>query len=77
MVEPQEIGHKGSGIKAVFPPSPHYQEGHAWGSPHAVLAEVSTPQTASFPGRLTKVRTLKLTTRLRRQVGRLTLGPTV
>ena len=61
-----------------FPP-PHYHEGHAWGSPHAVWAEASTPQTTSFPGRLTKVRTPKVATRLqvRLRVGRLTLGLTV
>ena len=60
-------------------PSPHYHEGHAWGSPHAVWAEASTPQTTSFPGRLTEVRTPEVTTRLqvRLRVGRLTLGLTV
>ena len=60
-------------------PSPHYHESHAWGSPHAVWAEASTPQTTSFPGRLTEVRTPEVATRLqvRLRVGRLTLGLTV
>ena len=60
-------------------PSPHYHEGHAWGSPHAVCAEASTPQTTSFPGRLTEVRTPEVATRLhvRLRVGRLTLELTV
>ena len=42
-------------------------------------AEVSTPQTTSFPGRLTEVRTPEVATRLqvRLRVGRLTLGLTV
>ena len=42
-------------------------------------AEASTPQTTSFPGRLTEVRTPEVATRLqvRLQVGRLTLGLTV
>ena len=42
-------------------------------------AEASTPQTTSFPGRLTEVRTPKVATRLqvRLRVGRLTLGLTV
>ena len=59
-------------------PSPYYHEGHAWGSPHAVWAEASTPQTC-FPGKLTKVRTPEVATRLqvRLRVGRLTLGLTV
>ena len=59
--------------------SPHYHEGHAWGSPHAVWAEASIPQTTSFPGRLTEVRTPKVATRLqvRLRVRRLTLGLTV
>ena len=56
---------------------PDYNKGHAWGSTRAVWAEASTPQTTSFPGRLTKVRTLKVTSRVRRQVSRLTLGLTV
>ena len=47
------------------------------GSPHAVWAEVSTSRTTSFPGRLTEFKTLEVTTRLRRQVRRLTLGLTV
>ena len=78
VVQPNELLHKGSGIKAVFF-SPHYHEGHAWGSPHAVWAEASTPQTTSFPGRLTEVRTPEVATRLqvRLRVGRLTLGLTV
>ena len=60
-------------------PSPHYHEGHAWGSPHAVWAEASTPQTTSFPGRPTEVRTTEVATRpqVRLRVGRLTLGLTV
>ena len=60
-------------------PSPHYHEGHASGSPHAVWAEASTPQTTSFPGRLTRVRTPEVATRLQvcLRVGRLTLGLTV
>ena len=60
-------------------PSPHYHEGHAWGSPHAVWAEALTPQTTSFPGGLTEVRTPEVATRLqvRLRVGRLTLGLTV
>ena len=39
-------------------------------------AEASPPQTTSFPGRLTEVRTLEVATRLqvRLRVGRLTLG---
>ena len=42
-------------------------------------AEASTPQTTSFPGRLTEVRTPEVATRLqvRLRVGRLTLGLTV
>ena len=38
-------------------------------------AEASTPQTTSFPGRLTEVRTPEVATRLevRLRVGRLTL----
>ena len=42
-------------------------------------AEASTPQTTSFPGRLTEVRTPEAATRLqvRLRVGRLTLGLTV
>ena len=42
-------------------------------------AEASTPQTTSFPGRLTQVRTPEVATRLqvRLRVGRLTLGLTV
>ena len=42
-------------------------------------AEGSTPQTTSFPGRLTEVRTPEAATRLqvRLRVGRLTLGLTV
>ena len=78
MVKPHELLHKGSGIKAVFP-SPHYHEGHAWGSPHAVWAEASTPQTTSLPGRLTEVRTPLVASRLQvgLRVGRLTLGLTV
>ena len=42
-------------------------------------AEASTPQTTSFPGRLTEVRTPEVATRLqvRLPVGRLTLGLTV
>ena len=47
------------------------------GGPHAVWAETSTPQTTSFPGRLTEVRTPEVTTGLRKQVDRLTLGSTV
>ena len=41
--------------------------------------EASTPQTTSFPGRLTEVRTPEVATRLqvRLRVGRLTLGLTV
>ena len=42
-----------------------------------MLAEASTAQTFNFQGRLTEVRTPEVTTRLRRQVGRLTLGLTV
>ena len=40
---------------------------------------MSTPQTTSFPGRLTEVRTLEVATRpqVRLRVGRLTLGLTV
>ena len=78
MVKPNELLHKGSGINLSFP-SPHYHEGHAWGSPNAVWAEASTPQTTSFPGRLTEVRTSEVATRpqVRLRVGRLTLGPTV
>ena len=47
--------------------------------PLAVWAEASTPQTTSFPGRLTEVRTPEVATRLqvRLRVGRLTLGLTV
>ena len=42
-------------------------------------AEASTPQTTSFPGRLTEVRTPEAATRLqvRLRVGRLTVGLTV
>ena len=42
-------------------------------------AEASTPQTTSFPGRLTQVRTPEAAGRLqvRLRVGRLTLGLTV
>ena len=42
-------------------------------------AEALTPQTTSFPGRLTEVRTPEVATRLqvRLRVGRLTLGLTV
>ena len=42
-------------------------------------AEASTPQTTSFTGRLTEVRTPEVATRLqvRLRVGRLTLGLTV
>ena len=42
-------------------------------------ADASTPQTTSFPGRLTEVRTPEVATRLqvRLRVGRLTLGLTV
>ena len=40
-------------------------------------AEASTPDTTSFQGRLTEVRAPEVTTRLQRQVGRLTLGLTV
>ena len=42
-------------------------------------AEASTPQTTSFPGRLTEVRTPEVATPLqvRLRVGRLTLGLTV
>ena len=42
-------------------------------------AEASTPQTTSFPGRLTEIRTPEVATRLqvRLRVGRLTLGLTV
>ena len=60
-------------------PAPHYHEGHAWGSPHAVWAEASTPQTTSFPGRLTEVRVPETTTQrhLHLPAGRLTLGLTV
>ena len=44
-----------------------------------MCAEASTPQTTSFPGRLTEVRTPEAATRLqvRLRVGRLTLGRTV
>ena len=77
VVKPNELLHKGSSRPSF--PSPHYHEGHAWGSPHAVWAEASTPQTTSFPGRLTEVRTPEVATRLqvRLRVGRLTLGLTV
>ena len=40
-------------------------------------AAASTPQTTSLPGRLAEVSTPKVTTRLWRQVDRLTLGVTV
>ena len=42
-------------------------------------AEASTPQTTSFPGRVTEVRTPEVATRpqVRLRVGRLTLGLTV
>ena len=53
-------------------PSPHYYQGHAWRSLNAVWAEASTPQTTSFPGRLTEVTTPEVINRLWGQVVRLT-----
>ena len=78
MVQPNEFSLRDRASRPSFP-SPHYHEGHAWGSPHAVWAEASTPQTTSFPGRLTEVRTPEVATRLQvcLRVGRLTLGLTV
>ena len=76
MVKLRELFHKGSGMR-LSSPSPDYHEGRAWGSHLAVWAEAWTPQPTSFPGRLTKARTLKVTIRQRRQVGRLTMGLTV
>ena len=78
VVKLHELLRKGSGTKtllflALFP------QGHAWGSPHAVWAEASTPQNTSFLSRLTEVRTPKVATRLQvcLRAGRLALGLTV
>ena len=78
VVKPNELSIRDRASRPSFP-SPHYHEGHAWGSPYAVWAEASTPQTTSFPGRLTEVRTAEVATQLQvhLRVGRLTLGLTV
>ena len=78
MVKPHKLLDKGSGIKAVFSLAPLPRR-PCMGESHAVWAEASTPQTTSFPGRLTEVRTPEFATRLqvRLRVGRLTLGLTV
>ena len=65
------------GSKPASASSPHYHEGHAWESHSAVWAEALTAQTTSLAGRLKEVRTRKVTTQLRSQVARLTLGLTV
>ena len=77
MVQPNELLLKGSGIKAVFslallPRRPCMRES-------SCSVGGDTPQTTSFPGRLTEVRTPEAATRLqvRLRVGRLTLGLTV
>ena len=78
VVQPNELLLKGSGIKAVFslallPRRPYMRESSC------SVGGGSTPQTTSFPGRLTEVRTPEAATRLqvRLRIGRLTLGLTV
>ena len=77
-MKPHELLHKGSGIKAVFSPAPLPRRPCMGESPCS-LGGGSTPQTTSFPGRLTEVRTPEVTTRLqvRLRLGRLILGLTV
>ena len=58
-------------------PSAYYHEDHGWRSPEAVRTEALTPQTISFRGRLTEVRTLQPANKLPRQLSGLTLGLTV
>ena len=76
MVKLHELFRKGLVIKAVFSLAPLPRR-PCLERPHAVWAEASTPQTTSFAGRLSEVRTPKVTTRLRWEVSRPTLGLTV
>ena len=64
-------------MKAVLSRAPLPRRPCKEESPCSLGGGVLTPQTTSFPGRLTGITTLNVTTRLRRRVSRLTRGLTV
>ena len=77
MVKPDELLHKGSGIKAVFSLAPLPRRPCTGEFPCSLPNHLTL--TTSFPGRLTEVRTPEVATgvHVRPRIGRLTLGLTV
>ena len=72
MVKPQEHPHKQSSMKAVFPLAPLPRRPYIGESSCSLGGGVESPNHQGSQGKLTKVRTPKVTIQLPRQVDRLT-----